>query len=231
MRFPNENERTLIVGMTGSGKTVAGLWILSEADWDKRVWIILDFKGDDWLARIPADVMNLGDPLPTEPGLYIYRPVPENDDGEVEKLMWEMHARGNIGLYIDEGYMISRRNRAFRALLTQGRSKGIPIITLTQRPKNLPNGFIISESNFYLIFYLSDFKDIERVQEFIPQDVTQELAEYHAYMYKVSGKELVVVKPPPPEALLDRMYARLPVEDEDEYEDPEDVEVPKVIIL
>ena len=44
--------------------------------------------------------------------------------------MWEIWKRGGIGVYVDEGYMVGNNNPAFRAILTQGRSKEIPAIVL-----------------------------------------------------------------------------------------------------
>src|SRR5208337_1441473 len=70
-KLPSDNDRTSIVGKTGSGKTTAGLFILSQNKFYKKMpWIIIDYKGDDMIAKIPARVIRPDANPPTEPGLY-----------------------------------------------------------------------------------------------------------------------------------------------------------------
>ena len=53
MDFPDDSHRHAIFGMTGTGKTVFGLWCLSQRSYDKIPWIILDFKRDPVIRRLP----------------------------------------------------------------------------------------------------------------------------------------------------------------------------------
>ena len=46
MQFPDDSHRHAIFGRTGTGKTVFGLWCLSQRSYDKIPWIIIDFKRD-----------------------------------------------------------------------------------------------------------------------------------------------------------------------------------------
>ena len=195
MRLPNNSQRITIYGMTGSGKTVAALWHLSQRNYTTMPWVIFDFKGDDNIGKIKyAKYLKLGE-IPSKPGIYIYQPVPEVDDALVEETMWKIWERGRIGVYIDEGYMVSNKNRAFKALLTQGRSKHIPMIVLTQRPVWMSR-FAISEADFHQIFFLADERDRDTVQSFIPYDVTERrLPKYHSYYYDIGDDEFTGLNP------------------------------------
>lgn len=186
-------------GKTGSGKTVAGLWHLSKRSWDRRPWLLFDFKGDEHISRLPhTRDLAVGAAVPNEAGLYIIRPVPESDDDAVEATMWNVWERGRTGVFIDEGYMVSQRNKAFKALLTQGRSKQVPMITLSQRPVWLSR-FAISEADFHQVFFLSDEGDRETVQRFIPHEISdRRIPRYHSYYYDVGNDELTGLKPVPP---------------------------------
>lgn len=184
-------------GKTGEGKTVAALWHLSQRSIDTRPWLIFDFKEDEHIGAIPyAAEIELGT-VPKEPGLYVVRPVPESDDDAVEQTMWNIWDRGRVGVFIDEGYMVNQRNKAFKALLTQGRSKSIPMITLTQRPVWMSR-FAISEADYHQVFFLSDASDRETVQRFIPHDFPpKRLPRYHSYYYDVANDEFMGLKPVP----------------------------------
>lgn len=194
MRIPESDNRSVIVGATGSGKTVAACWQLSQRDVDSRPWVILNWKGDKSIDGIPFSQAIELDEVPVKPGVYIAHPTPDED---TEPLLWEIWQRGGIGLYIDEGYMVGDRNAAFRAILTQGRSKEIPVIVLSQRPVWMDR-FVFSESEFFQIFRLQHAKDRKSVQEFIPQSIEKRLPEYHSYYYDVSRDQVTVLKPVPP---------------------------------
>lgn len=212
MRIPDDSQRVLIVGMTGSGKTLAGLWHLSLRDLESMPWVIFDFKRDPTIAKIPALEISLGE-LPQEPGLYVVRPLPGQDD-DVEKFLWNVWQRGNIGLYIDEGYMLDKNSDALNAIYTQGRSKRIPVITLSQRPVGLSR-FAFSEAEFFQTFFLNDERDRKTVQAFQPEKVRERLPRFHSYYYDVGGDELSVLTPVP---MLPELLKRFPVLDEPEPE-------------
>lgn len=212
INLPNDTQRLSIVGATGSGKTQAALWHLSQRDFNIMPWVIYDFKYDESINDIEGtQTLELGAPLPEHPGIYIVHPLPNQTDA-VESQMWEIWARGNIGVYIDEGYMISdgnRVNKAFRAILTQGRSKHIPLIILSQRPVWLDR-FVFSETEFFQIYRLQHNKDLKTVNEFIPFDLSQRLPEYESYYYDVPANKIVVLRPVPDrDTILDTIEAKL----------------------
>jgi hypothetical protein len=195
MRLPDHSQRLSIVGATGSGKTQAALWHLSMRDIDSRPWLVYNFKSDQSIDAIPHSQPIGVDELPIKPGVYVVHPHPSQTD-EVENQMWGVWEKEGIGVYVDEGYMIGDRNPAFRALLTQGRSKQIPIIVLSQRPVWMDR-FVFSESEFFQVFRLNHRKDRQSVEAFVPASLSRRLPEFHSYYYDVGANRVTVLKPVP----------------------------------
>lgn len=210
-RLPKTSQRLTIVGRTGSGKTQFGAWVLSLSHFDKQPYVIFDYKGDDLLNGIErAREIGLNE-LPKHPGIYIVKPLPEIDDERVENWLYAVWKRGRIGLYIDEGYMLPTKGAAFQACLTQGRSKKIPVITLSQRPVSLSR-FIFSEADFHSVFELSVADDIKKVRQNTTRllDPELKLPEYHSHWYDVGKDALFNVRPAPPaETILETFWQRL----------------------
>lgn len=212
MNFPGDEDRITIVGATGSGKTVAGMWHLSRRDLSSKPWFIYDFKREELINSVEsAEHVDMASPLPERPGLYIVHPHP-GQEALVEDHMFRIWERENIGVYIDEGYMIGNNSAAFRALLTQGRSKHIPMIINSQRPVYMDR-FVWSESQYYQVFRLQHNDDIKSAQKFIPRDISARIPRYHSYYYDVVNDRLVILKPvPDADAILDtfetKLYAR-----------------------
>jgi hypothetical protein len=184
-----------IVGATGSGKTQCALWHLSKRDFTERPWIVYNFKEDAGIDGIPGKIDLPIDALPTRPGVYVVHPHP-SQQAEVERQMWAIWERKNIGVYIDEGYMVGKNSPAFRAIITQGRSRGIPLIVLSQRPVWMDK-FVFSESEFFQIFRLNHRDDRKTVQGFADVDLEKKLPDYCSRYYDVGANESWVCKPVP----------------------------------
>lgn len=209
-RLPSNRQRVSIFGRTGSGKTQCGAWLLSTAPFDKQPYVMLDYKGDDLLGSIDR-VREIGfNEVPKHPGLYSLRPRPEADDDAVEKWLMKVWEREKIGLYVDEGYMLPK-GAAFNAILTQGRSKHIPCITLTQRPCWISR-FVFSEADFYAAFSLNYRADRLKVKEFFPAeyDPDTSLEQYWFSWYDVGKNKLFYCQPvPDAETIIERINNRL----------------------
>lgn len=203
--LPNNTHRLTVVGRTGSGKTQAAIWHLSLRDFTERPWIIFNFKGDDLIDMLPyTQELKLSANAPTKPGLYIVRPMPHEAE-ELDAFLWRVWEEENTGLYFDEGYMIGNI-KSFRALLTQGRSKNIPMIVLTQRPV-LITRFVWSESDFFQVFSLTNEQDQKTVREWMPfPDET--IPEYHSIYHDVKRNKTVLLGPVPDQKSLLQSFRR-----------------------
>jgi hypothetical protein len=219
IELPNTSQRQLVLGKTGSGKTRAAVWNLSMKNLNYAPWIVLNHKGEKLIDGVPgAKFLDLHE-TPKKPGLYVYHPVPEVDDERVTSLLWRIHGRENCGIYIDEGYMVDRRDPAMQAILTQGRSKHIPMIVLSQRPVWLTR-FAVSEADFFQVFKLTDKEDRDRIKSFIPVDLEYYMAtranedsalpQYHSIWYDVGRNQLAIMQPVPgDDEILQRLEDQL----------------------
>ncbi len=194
--LPKSDKRTVIVGSTGSGKTFKACWLLSTRDWHKRPWFIIDFKGDQLIEDIGPNEINVYSEPPKKPGLYVLRPIKNRDDEALEHFLWKVWQNENVGIYTDEGYMLGNRNPALSALLTQGRSKNIEMITLVQRPVWCDK-FIFSEANHFYIMKLQLEGDRKYISEYLDNASINRLPKYHSYWYNADDQTGVHLSPVP----------------------------------
>lgn len=210
IRSPNNTHRHAVIGRTGSGKTVYALWALQRRNYDKMPWIVFDWKRDENIAKIPGQLeLNVGARIPRRAGIHVVHPLPKIDDEAVDDMMWDILDHGRTGIYVDEGYMISMYNNSYRSILTQGRSKHIPVITLSQAPAHI-SPFILRESEFITCFHLQTPNDRKRMAEFIPGggDVGM-LPRFHSLYYDVAEDRSTILGPVPDVAtIMERFDAK-----------------------
>jgi hypothetical protein len=214
MVFPDDTQRLVIVGTTGSGKTHAALWHLARRNYDLKPWVVYDWKRDDFINSIEGTFdLSPNSPAPEYPGLYIVRPTPEDDDEAIRLQMIDIWRREDIGVFVDEGYMISAKNDGFRKLLTQGRSKHIPMIVCTQRPVWMDK-FVFTESEFKQIFRLQSEEDIKKMKEYVPQilaiaevyPLSGKARRHWSYYYNGPDDEIRPMQPVPDQAAIRSMF-------------------------
>lgn len=208
--LPNDSHRLTLIGKTGSGKTQAALWHLSQRTITSRPWIIFDFKLDPIFREVPGlREIEPDAKLPKKPGIYITHPTPDQAEA-VEAMMWAIWERERIGVYVDEGYMIPARSPSFQALLTQGRSKSIPIIMLTQRPAWVTR-FAFSEADYIQYFRLTDARDAKVARQFMPLPIETELpGNYYSWWWDNTRNFKAILQPvPPKDTILDIFHDRL----------------------
>lgn len=224
-KLPNDTQRATVIGKTGSGKTQGAVWQLSERSITTIPWVILDFKRDVLIAQIPfTNPISLG-VVPRNPGIYIVRPNPGQED-QVESYLWTLWETENIGIFIDEGYMLGR-SPALQAIYTQGRSKHLPTITLTQRPSYITR-FAFSEADFIQVYRLTDARDRKVVKEFVPYDFEAQrpLPPYWSVWYDDRADRVSILRPVPDMArIIDTFRDRLGPKSEPE---PDATETPNL---
>lgn len=203
-RLPRDDEHTTVVGHNGSGKTQLGAWLLSQQNLRDKPWYVVDYKGDELLNGISRAREIDFHETPRQPGLYMLHSRPDLED-ETEGWLWNVWQNEGAGLYIDEGYMLPQANRgAYQAILTQGRSKRIPVITLSQRPVKVSR-FAFSEASHIAMFDLTDRRDRATIEEICPRGFSQwcprqfgrQLPKYHARWYNVKERAPFVLLPVP----------------------------------
>lgn len=165
--LPKPDERTIIFGMTGSGKTFLAEKILR---WRKYV-IVYDLKGTiRWKGyRVVTSMQSLLELDPEKYPKIIFKPPPyyEYEKEPVDEFFNWVYQRGNCTLYIDEVMTTCFRGQISKPLLTvmtRGRELGVSFIGASQRPKQIPQS-IITESEHRFIFLLTSYQDAKRIEE------------------------------------------------------------------
>lgn len=210
MRLPGAEDRTVIVGSTGSGKTVFEVWMLSKYDWQTRPVYILDTKRTSLLGQLPSHKTQLSSNPPRRPGLHLIRPRLDEDYARrLEEFLWAVFQKGDAILVVDEGMSIPKNSFAFRAMLQQGREKQLTMITCSQRPVKLTKE-VFSEATFWAIFRLSMHADRDTVSKEVPPEVytpKTRLPKRRCIWYDVEEWEAVPLLPvPPPREIVKRFY-------------------------
>jgi DNA helicase HerA-like ATPase len=205
-RLPHDGEHTAIMGRTGSGKTQFGAFTIAMKNLNIKPTVIVDYKGDDILNGITR-AREIDYAVPHLPGLYIIHPRPDERD-EMNNWLGRIWSAENVDLYFDEGYMLpdSSEHDWFGNLLVQGRSKGVSITTLSQRPVSI-NRRVFSEASHVAVFHLNDKRDMKTVSEFTPLGFIEwippefgdvpRLPPYHPRWYNIKDDERFVLRPVP----------------------------------
>ena len=204
-RLPAQDEHTAVVGRNGSGKTMLGAFLLSMQDLTNNTWLVLDYKGEEIFGGLER-IRRIGfTDVPDDPGLYLLSSRPDLEDA-TENWLWRVWQHERVGLFVDEGYMLpSFLKGAFGAILTQGRSKRIPVMVLTQRPVRV-TPFAFSEASHVAVFDLNAKADRKTVEDrtgegfmsWVPPGWPDtRLPRFHSRWYSVKSYSRYVVRPVP----------------------------------
>lgn len=208
--FPKNSDRTVVFGSTGSGKSVFMTWLLSHASIDKMPWIILDYKKERYIKSIPrVETLKLGT-VPKHAGLYKVD-VSFDDNLLVDNYLRDILAKGQIGIFADEGASLPQQEPRFTALKTvfaQGRSQHVPFLFGTQRPSWI-NRSVRSEGSYYAAFHMHNESDRKLAKEFMPQGIDKRLKPYHCYWYDVGRDVLLQLSPVNADEIMNRFDIRL----------------------
>ena len=196
------DERTFIVGMTGSGKSVMARYI--DRLWARAGWQVLIIDQDDaWeiegmthaekpedaTVEHPWNITRSGRLHPTA-RVQIFIPLlPGWDDSKFLILMEECFNRGNIVLHFDELYGVIDNQHVptvIRKLWSGGRKRHVVILALTQRPVDIPK-VVVNQAEVKMMFLLLDPDDRDRMANIIgdPQVAREQLPRYWHWYWRV----------------------------------------------
>lgn len=228
-RFPGPHDRVTLNGMTGSGKTTFAMWLFAEsADFDKKPWIMLDYKIETMFTQALNKryfrKLAIGADIPDKPGVFVVRPDLSKGQQPVKDLLWGIYRAGHCGLFLDEATMVPElRGEAnsggpFQSILSQGRSKEIPCWVLAQRPAFV-NNMVYTENNYYCAFRLRSEDDLKKVNKNIPDNsenydavwsADRTLKPHWSRWYDVEQDKSWILRPcPPSEEILKILGERL----------------------
>lgn len=195
---PRKNDRAILIGRTGCGKTTLAEYLVR--DTQKPYSVVYDAKNMvNWKSHVV--ITDFDELMESEERRIIYRPDfseasdPQKQDDFFAWIYERLHTR----LYVDEAYaLLGQSNPAFflQACLSRGREKGISTFIATQRPKRIPL-ITMSEAEHYYVFRLSLIEDRQRVYELtgIPEEEQIELRDYEFIYYNgVSGERTPKLK-------------------------------------
>jgi hypothetical protein len=188
---PGPTDRAVLMGRTGSGKTVLAMHLLAS----RRFVVVHDSK-DKLFWPGYARYTELSALMQAPEPKLIYAPNHwEIDDLEKQELFFRwIYERKNTTLYVDEVYAVANANNIphyYRACLTRGRQLGISTFSATQRPKRIPLE-ILSESEHYYVFSLLLPEDRDKVKNILPFDPNKlrEL-QAHQFFYGNANGEII----------------------------------------
>lgn len=224
-RGPNDQNRTIVLGRTGAGKSQFAWALMSTRNFNEIPWTIIDYKREDLIDDTVTackgaikDIKPTDNP-PTKPGIYRMLVRPVIDDEAVNAYLWKVYKNGNHGLLVDEGFALPQdRKCPFDIILTQGRSLHIPVIALYQRPVWMSR-FAIAQADFFAVFEQNDIRDLDITTKFVAEkgqnklqvmSKLNSLPEYCCLWYDVGrGKQSVLAPAPDRQSIINLFKRRL----------------------
>lgn len=174
------SERVTIVGKTGSGKSVL---VRKLSEQFKKV-IFVDPKCENAqhfpyatkCTTVKEVFEKVDESLENKEDFFIlYQPLDLSEE-VFNNFCGEVFLRGNMTIFMDEVSFVCFPQATInhQRIIRMGRSKGIGIHHLTQRPKFVDN-FILSEAEHFFIFRLQLVDDRKKIEGIIGEDLDEHM--------------------------------------------------------
>lgn len=174
--MPKHDQRMLVVGATGTGKTTFSRELLKTVPKEQAILVIdpkctYDPQEDGYtMVRTPSGLNWWNG---RKKRLH-YRPHPLNQTvSDYDEVYRWAYNRGDIMVYTDETYLTMHHTMSpdwQRAVITCGRELGVGAIFATQRPSGIDLR-VYTESEHKVCFYLANHNDRKRMSEEMGQIV------------------------------------------------------------
>jgi len=180
-----EDNRLIVVGTTGSGKTVLAKHLLLNPNLTRVV--VIDPKH-----TFSLEGYKRGWSLPWLSNKFklIVRPS-KKDDEKLASLLYSLLGAGNVIIYIDELATMADFFKLSTAVLADiartGREKKVGLWTATQRPAWIPKIFL-TESEVYIMFQLRTDADRKYMAGLMGDDVRDPIQKYQFWFLGSSGE-------------------------------------------
>lgn len=175
------DERVIIAGRTGSGKTVLAKHLLKRLD---RVFVI-DPKHT---FRLDGFELKRGLPTTGSDVRVIYRPR-LGDDDHLAYILSLIQRGKYMTIYVDELATLSEMfpvsTTVLQDIVRTGRERHVSVWSATQRPRGIPKVFF-TEAEVVFLFDLHWEKDRQHVAEFIGPEAEEEIERYTFWYYTSS---------------------------------------------
>lgn len=189
------NDRVFVCGATGSGKTVFVKTALLHL-YNRVIFQDHKLENNDLLSKgfVLVNTTNqVLEQMAANPLFKIlYQPLSNNEQGYLDdfnRLCEIVYKTGNCALIVDEaGYYTTAHSieHYHREIMTRGRSRGVGIVNLTQRPMWI-NNLLISEAQHLFVFVLNLDKDIQKLKGVLPKDMHVELYDLPEFYFIYAG--------------------------------------------
>lgn len=225
----DKGERGFLCGKTGSGKTQNLLFQLEHTELWPRV--IIDTKIEDEFVSLQKDGSDMQlfenfenfyeyitkTPKKKFADILLIRPnkvemmEPESLDRYCDAIYDHI---GPCFVAIDEVAQLHKNGRALPGLmnlLTRGRKRGKTVLMGNQRPANISRS-VITETDKFFIYKLTDLKDWERLSDVIPgANKLPKLADHHFWHFSHKDHDAVELFSPVPEFIMDTKLKISPI--------------------
>ena len=206
--------RVLVLGKTGSGKSVYARWMLRA--WDEKRWPILIVdqerrytRDTGGYAEQPQDASvdhpwRLARPHwdQEQARVVVYEPdIPGwTDEGLAKLLAWTLTKENTVVYFDDLSGLVDAQHLPLwlTRLWTVGRKANVPIIAAAQRPSNIPR-VATNQVEVVVVFRLTDEDDLKRAVSLCGGDkrVAQPLPKFLHWVYNEGDDEARLMAPIP----------------------------------